>query len=131
MFKLAYTHLRQMVYLIDLPHLLPGQQVTETTFFTELKRFLTAAGIDDSIIRSLDKYDFAQTALQGFIHSMYVRQMPLQDPECAAELTRLQRWLTQWRRFSIHRLQYLKSCCDKPRLRMLTSVQVLAVSIAQ
>ena len=62
-----------MVYLIDLPHLLPDQQVKETMFRAEMKRFLTATGIDDSVVRSLDKYDFAQTASQGFIHSMYVR----------------------------------------------------------
>lgn len=64
-----------MVFLIDLPRIEePDQQADKgalTPFHQELVYFLEAQGLDESLIRSLAKYDFSETAHYGFIHTMY------------------------------------------------------------
>lgn len=67
----------QMVFLIDLPLLettdaASGKKVAPpaTSFGSGLRRFLKAQGLDDSLILSLDKYDFTETERYGFVHSM-------------------------------------------------------------
>lgn len=66
-----------MVFIIDLPLLkdtptAATKDERPTAFFTELSRFLGATGIDDSMIRSLSRYDFSRTAKLGFVYTMYV-----------------------------------------------------------
>ena len=63
------------VFLIDLPRLedsaTPEASSNASTLFKEeLIYFLRAQGLDDSLVKSLDNYDFSATARYGFIHSM-------------------------------------------------------------
>lgn len=63
------------VFLIDLPHLESSTTSrptsnTSTLFKDELFFFLRAQGLEESLVKSLDKYDFSATAPYGFIHSM-------------------------------------------------------------
>ncbi|KXH36046.1 ubiquitin interaction domain-containing protein [Colletotrichum simmondsii] len=60
--------LENMIFLIDLPRL-NGPPI-ETSFGTELRRFLRALGLDDKLVKSLDNYDFSETSRYGFIHSI-------------------------------------------------------------
>ncbi|KAI8298522.1 Tyrosyl-DNA phosphodiesterase 1 [Colletotrichum sp. SAR11_59] len=62
----------QMVFLIDLPRFETQQTTagTETLFGKELRRFLTALGIGEKLVKSLDNYDFSETSRYGFVHSM-------------------------------------------------------------
>lgn len=65
-----------MVFLIDLPRLNNNQLASEpeeTFFGRELRRFLRALGLEDSLVKSLDHYDFSETRRYGFVHSMYVK----------------------------------------------------------
>ncbi|KAH0426867.1 tyrosyl-dna phosphodiesterase domain-containing protein [Colletotrichum camelliae] len=65
--------LENMVFLIDLPRLEKTQQTaasTETLFGKELRRFLTALGIGEKLVRSLDNYDFSETSRYGFVHTI-------------------------------------------------------------
>lgn len=67
-----------MVFLIDLPRLgdaenienVSSDSIPETSFQAELQRFLRAQNLDDSIIRSLVKYDFSETNRYRFVHTM-------------------------------------------------------------
>ncbi|KAF4120288.1 Tyrosyl-DNA phosphodiesterase [Geosmithia morbida] len=76
-----------MVFLIDLPLLSETshknreqqQQQQPTGFFTELSRFLRAAGIDDNMIQSLSRYDFTRTANLGFVYTIVVGYCGLGD----------------------------------------------------
>ena len=63
------------VFLIDLPRLEDSARSkassgASTLFKDELVYFLRAQGLEDSLITSLDNYDFSATARYGFIHSM-------------------------------------------------------------
>ncbi|KAK1487035.1 ubiquitin interaction domain-containing protein [Colletotrichum tamarilloi] len=60
--------LENMIFLIDLPRL-NGPPI-ETSFGTELRRFLRALGLDDKLVKSLDNYDFSETSRYGFVHSI-------------------------------------------------------------
>ncbi|KAF6813493.1 tyrosyl-dna phosphodiesterase domain-containing protein [Colletotrichum plurivorum] len=65
--------LENMVFLIDLPRLDNSQPTygTEETFFgRELRRFLRALGLEESLVKSLDNYDFSETRSYGFVHSI-------------------------------------------------------------
>lgn len=65
---------RQMVFLIDLPLIEePTEQMSNeplTSFAEELFFFLQAQGVDDRMINSLRKYDFAETARYAFVHTI-------------------------------------------------------------
>ena len=62
-----------MVYLIDLPKIedpdCPARNKL-TAFGEDLCYFLRAQGLDETLVSSLAKYDFAETARYGFVHSM-------------------------------------------------------------
>jgi hypothetical protein len=58
------------VFLIDLPLLPEASRSPSTYFQQELIRFLSAMGLDDNLVGSLQKYDFSRTKNYGFIHSM-------------------------------------------------------------
>ncbi|KAJ0338805.1 hypothetical protein KNSL1_012284 [Colletotrichum chrysophilum] len=62
----------QMVFLIDLPRFETQQTTagTETLFGKELRRFLTALGIGEKLVKSLDNYDFSETSRYGFVHTI-------------------------------------------------------------
>ncbi|OHE91039.1 ubiquitin interaction domain-containing protein, partial [Colletotrichum orchidophilum] len=60
--------LENIVFLIDLPRL--DGPPTETSFGTELRRFLRALGLDEKLVKSLDSYDFSETSRYSFIHSI-------------------------------------------------------------
>ncbi|KAI1354578.1 tyrosyl-DNA phosphodiesterase-domain-containing protein [Xylaria sp. FL0043] len=61
--------MENMVFLIDLPTTTdPTNQLTE--FGQELCHFLTASGLDESLVKSLSKYDFSQTSQYRFIHTI-------------------------------------------------------------
>ncbi|KAL2754686.1 hypothetical protein ACRALDRAFT_1063472 [Sodiomyces alcalophilus JCM 7366] len=70
--------LENMVFLIDLPRLGDAENienasvdaVAETSFQTELQRFLRAQSLDENIVKSLGKYDFAETNRYRFIHTI-------------------------------------------------------------
>ncbi|EQB49834.1 ubiquitin interaction domain-containing protein [Colletotrichum gloeosporioides Cg-14] len=64
--------LENMVFLIDLPRFETQQTTasTETLFGKELRRFLTALGIGEKLVKSLDNYDFSETSRYGFVHTM-------------------------------------------------------------
>ncbi|KAG7051500.1 ubiquitin interaction domain-containing protein, partial [Colletotrichum scovillei] len=64
--------LENMIFLIDLPRI--NGPLIETSFGTELRRFLRALGLDDKLVKSLDNYDFSETSRYGFIHSMSLWQ---------------------------------------------------------
>lgn len=65
-----------MVFLIDLPRFETQQTTagTETLFGKELRRFLTALGIGEKLVKSLDNYDFSETSRYGFVHTMSVNR---------------------------------------------------------
>lgn len=61
-----------MVFLIDLPRIEDqqgGGANVLTPFGEDLCFFLQAQGVDDGLVRSLNKYDFSETATYGFVHS--------------------------------------------------------------
>ncbi|KAI0115828.1 tyrosyl-DNA phosphodiesterase-domain-containing protein [Nemania sp. FL0031] len=61
--------MENMVFLIDLPLTKqPGNQLN--MFGQELAYFLKAAGLDESLISSLSKYDFSETDQYRFIHTI-------------------------------------------------------------
>ncbi|KAF4835315.1 Tyrosyl-DNA phosphodiesterase 1 [Colletotrichum siamense] len=64
--------LENMVFLIDLPRFETQQTTagTETLFGKELRRFLTALGIGEKLVKSLDNYDFSETSRYGFVHTI-------------------------------------------------------------
>ncbi|RMZ82750.1 hypothetical protein DV738_g1548, partial [Chaetothyriales sp. CBS 135597] len=67
--------MENMVWLIDLPRLLPGSACsstdnTETGFQKSLKIFLLAQTVPDEILRKLDLFDFSKTRHVGFVHSI-------------------------------------------------------------
>ncbi len=66
-----------MVFIIDLPKLSKEQQEQaktdqsfSTPFLEDLYYFLTAQGLDESLVRSLRKFDFSATSRYAFVHSM-------------------------------------------------------------
>lgn len=62
-----------MVFLIDVPrieHPADRASNTLTAFGEELSYFLEAQGVEQSMIRSLQNYDFAETSRYGFVHTM-------------------------------------------------------------
>jgi hypothetical protein len=61
------------VFLIDLPRLSEGGRANVdelTPFHRELRYFLKAMEMDQSVIDSMSKFDFAQTARYAFVHSI-------------------------------------------------------------
>ncbi|KAJ4392064.1 hypothetical protein N0V93_005685 [Gnomoniopsis smithogilvyi] len=66
--------MENMVFLIDLPLIqAPTNQAingTLTPFGEELCFFLQAQGVDDKMVSSLRKYDFAETTRYGFVHTI-------------------------------------------------------------
>ncbi|KAI0399043.1 tyrosyl-DNA phosphodiesterase-domain-containing protein [Xylaria palmicola] len=61
--------MENMVFLIDLPATNdPENQLG--VFGEELCYFLTASGLDESLVKSLSKYDFAETNQYRFIHTI-------------------------------------------------------------
>lgn len=67
----------QIVFLIDLPLLeqppqkdAAARSISQTPFGRSLRKFLAAQGLDNDMVQSLEKYDFAETLQYGFIHSM-------------------------------------------------------------
>lgn len=63
--------------MIDLPLLAGDTCFQPTPFSTELFRFLGALGLDDGLISSLEKYNFAETKRYGFVHTMYSQPHPM------------------------------------------------------
>ncbi|KAL8708168.1 MAG: hypothetical protein Q9220_006929 [cf. Caloplaca sp. 1 TL-2023] len=66
--------MENMVFLIDLPRRLPLAASTSTKemtpFGTSLIYFLTAQGLEDSIIKSLYNFDFSATKDLAFVHTI-------------------------------------------------------------
>ncbi|KAK3333282.1 tyrosyl-DNA phosphodiesterase-domain-containing protein [Cercophora scortea] len=64
--------MENMVFLIDLPKLGLDQQPAKELppFGEDLCYFLSAQGLDETLIKSLRKYDFSATAPYGFVHSI-------------------------------------------------------------
>ncbi|KAI1868282.1 hypothetical protein JX265_007105 [Neoarthrinium moseri] len=65
--------MENMVFIIDLPKIEdPEAQAANklTLFGEELAFFLRAQGLDDGLIKSLEKYDFSETSRYAFIHSI-------------------------------------------------------------
>lgn len=63
----------QVVYIIDLPpagDLSEPEDKTLTPFGEDLCYFLKAQGLNESLIKSLRKYDFSETSRYGFVHTM-------------------------------------------------------------
>lgn len=64
----------QMVFIIDLPLIAdPDRRASHvlTPFGEELIFFLTSQGLEQSLVKSLTKYDFTETSRYGFVHTMY------------------------------------------------------------
>ena len=64
-----------MVFIIDLPRIedVAKREANDIGAFGEdLSYFLSAQGLDASLIRSLEAYDFSETQRYAFVHSMYV-----------------------------------------------------------
>lgn len=77
-----------MVFIIDLPLLKdPDLGRDLTPFGEELAFFLEAQGLEQSLIRSLKKYDFSETKELAFVHTMYVRPHLKFSPPCNFLLT--------------------------------------------
>ncbi|KAG7133588.1 Tyrosyl-DNA phosphodiesterase 1 like protein [Verticillium longisporum] len=71
--------LENMVFLIDLPRIVQapgdaaairGNDDAGVSFGTELRRFLRAQGLDESLVKSLDNFDFTETERYRFIHTI-------------------------------------------------------------
>ncbi|OAA54435.1 Tyrosyl-DNA phosphodiesterase [Cordyceps fumosorosea ARSEF 2679] len=62
--------MENMVFLIDLPRLDANVTCGMTVFGENMARFLTAAGVDDGMVKSLANYDFSATEKLGFVSSM-------------------------------------------------------------
>ena len=68
------THL-QMVFIIDLPKIEDAAKREANNigaFGEDLCCFLSAQGLDASLVKSLEAYDFSETQRYAFVHSMYV-----------------------------------------------------------
>lgn len=64
-----------MVFIIDLPRFENAEQREAqaqrlTPFAEDLFYFLTAQGLDEKLVSSLQNYDFSETKRYGFVHSM-------------------------------------------------------------
>jgi hypothetical protein len=62
-----------MMFIIDLPLIEdPKAQAASrpTMFAEELMYFLRAQGLGEGLVKSLEKYDFAETSHYAFVHSM-------------------------------------------------------------
>jgi hypothetical protein len=62
-----------MVFIIDLPLLETAEQREAqklTPFAEDMFYFLSAQGLDESLLNSLKKYDFSETNRYAFVHSM-------------------------------------------------------------
>ncbi|KAF3353995.1 hypothetical protein VdG1_00252 [Verticillium dahliae VDG1] len=71
--------LENIVFLIDLPRIVQapedrdairGHDAAGVSFGTELRRFLRAQGLDESLVKSLDNFDFTETERYRFIHTI-------------------------------------------------------------
>ncbi|OWO99911.1 hypothetical protein B2J93_6966 [Marssonina coronariae] len=62
--------MENVCFLIDLPRLPPGQKTELTEFASELFRFIGAMGLDQTIVKSLQNFDFSHTASLAFVHSI-------------------------------------------------------------
>ncbi|KAK0623083.1 tyrosyl-DNA phosphodiesterase-domain-containing protein [Immersiella caudata] len=65
--------MENMVFIIDLPIFETDEQrkAQKLTLFAEdLFYFLSAQGLDEKLISSLQKYDFSETSRYGFVHSI-------------------------------------------------------------
>ncbi|GAM91630.1 hypothetical protein ANO11243_096820 [Dothideomycetidae sp. 11243] len=67
-------------WLIDLPRLEEGIDHEETPFLDELRYFLTKQGLSDTVLRSLDRFEWKGTSKYAFVHSItgpsYGKSMP-------------------------------------------------------
>ena len=66
-----------MVFLIDLPLLDDSTSLEDrqlTPFGDDLCYFLRAQGVEEPLVKSLKKYDFAETSRYAFVHSMYASE---------------------------------------------------------
>ncbi|KAI0603242.1 phospholipase D/nuclease [Biscogniauxia sp. FL1348] len=66
-------HMENIVFLIDLPRIedptsRPSNNLTE--FGEELRYFLKAQGLDESLVNSLSNYDFSETNRYRFVHTI-------------------------------------------------------------
>ncbi|KFA52919.1 hypothetical protein S40293_00945 [Stachybotrys chartarum IBT 40293] len=62
--------MENMVFLIDLPRLENPTDHSPTMFSIELRRFLSASGVDDRMVSSLSNYDFSKTRELGFVYTI-------------------------------------------------------------
>ncbi|KAL8370426.1 hypothetical protein RB595_000686 [Gaeumannomyces hyphopodioides] len=65
--------MENVVFIIDLPpasDLAGPEGNTLTTFGEDLCYFLEAQGLEESLIKSLRKYDFSETSRYGFVHTI-------------------------------------------------------------
>ncbi|KAL8303793.1 hypothetical protein RB597_004822 [Gaeumannomyces tritici] len=65
--------MENVVFIIDLPpvgDLAGSEGNTLTSFGEDLCYFLKAQGLEESLIKSLRKYDFTETSRYGFVHSI-------------------------------------------------------------
>ncbi|KAF7517421.1 hypothetical protein G7054_g13826 [Neopestalotiopsis clavispora] len=63
--------MENMVFIIDLPLLKdPDEAHVLTPFGEELAFFLRAQGLEQSLVKSLEKYDFSETKGIAFVHSI-------------------------------------------------------------
>lgn len=65
--------MENMMFIIDLPRLLGGQETSKTAmtrFGRELVYFLEAMGLDQKVVESVYKFDFSQTEDYAFVHTI-------------------------------------------------------------
>ncbi|EFX00328.1 mitochondrial translation optimization protein [Grosmannia clavigera kw1407] len=64
--------IENMVFIIDLPRLpaQAGRISGKTPFLDDLSYFLKAQAVDQSLVQSLDNYDFSATARYAFVHTI-------------------------------------------------------------
>ncbi|KAJ5902551.1 hypothetical protein N7495_003079 [Penicillium taxi] len=58
------------VFIIDLPKLKSGSELSKTSFQVELEYFLRASTISDLVIERMKGYDFSETSCYEFVHSI-------------------------------------------------------------
>lgn len=71
--QVSADDVHKMAFIIDLPLIEDPEQrsaAKPTMFADDLTFFLRAQGLDEGLVKSLEKYDFSETARYAFVHSM-------------------------------------------------------------
>ncbi|KAM5353765.1 hypothetical protein ACJ41O_000415 [Fusarium nematophilum] len=104
--------MENMVFLIDLPRLGDSAQHQPTAFSTELGRFLTATGVEASMVSSLSNYDFSRTTHLGFVYTMAT---PHGEQEHDALMQRILAQAAIWEIPSSESMQAAGTICVQPK----------------